>query len=206
MARKPKSEPMRNSSAVAELREFVDSFVDLAEEQQNLKDRATETAARAKARGFDVKAIKKVVKERLEDDGAKAKRIETEEIADVYRAVLGMLDGTPLGDATRERLNQDMARDTGEGEQAEESKPAPTAITADAIAEAREQGRQAMRDGKLVTDNPFTARDPRRAAWDEGWCFEAGSDGMDIPEAFRRRKPAKDEQPKGNDDAGEGEG
>ena len=72
MARKPKSEPMRNSSAVAELREFVDGLVGIAEDAQALKDRASEIAARAKARGFDVKALKKIVKEALEDDAAKA--------------------------------------------------------------------------------------------------------------------------------------
>ena len=49
-------------------------------------------------------AILPALRSAMEDDGAKAKRIETEEIADVYRAALGMLDGTPLGDATRERL------------------------------------------------------------------------------------------------------
>ncbi|MBS1167320.1 MAG: hypothetical protein H6R00_3345 [Proteobacteria bacterium] len=204
MARKPKSETMRNSSAVNELRVFVDGLVDIAEQQQDLKDRAAEIAAHAKATGFDVKALKKVVKEKLEDDGTKAKRIETEEIADVYRAALGMLDGTPLGDATRERLSRDLARETDSDEPTDETRPTAAAITAEAIVDAREQGRQACRDGKLVTDNPFTARDPRRAAWDEGWCFEAGSDGMDIPEAFRRRKPAKDEPAK-DDDAGEGE-
>lgn len=204
MARKPKSEPMRNSSAVAELREFVDGLVGIAEEAQSLKDRASEINARAKARGFDVKALKKIVKEALEDDAAKADRHETEQIVEVYRAALGMLDGTPLGEAARDRLSRhDDQDDDGDGEGPAE-RPAAAAITAEDIAAAREEGREACRVGKVVTDNPYTARDPRRAAWDEGWCFEGNSDGMDIPEAFRRRKPAKDEPAKG-DDAGEGE-
>ena len=50
----------------------------------------------------------------------------------------------------------------------------------------RERRKQAARDGRTVLMNPYTADDPRRAYWDEGWCFESGSDGMDIPPAWRR--------------------
>ena len=57
-------------------------------------------------------------------------------------------------------------------------------------------GAEAAADGRPVTANPFPARDPRRAAWDEGWCKADGSDGMDIPEAWRRSRPKKGE-PKG---------
>jgi hypothetical protein len=43
-----------------------------------------------------------------------------------------------------------------------------------------------------VFKNPYVAGDPRRAYWDEGWCEEVGSDGMDVPDAWRRKpnKPA----------------
>ena len=74
----------------------------------------------------------------------------------------------------------------------------PSFDTGPTIDEAREQGREAAKEGKPVTLNPFVARDPRRAAWDEGWCMEAGSDGMDIPAAWKRTK-----KPKGD---GEGKG
>lgn len=192
MARTQKADTMRNGSAVDELRGFVEDLIGIAEDMQVLKDRATETAARAKSRGYDVAALKKVVKERMEGEAEKAKRAETEEIADVYRAALGMLDGTPLGDATRDRLSRGGADDEDEHSE-DRAEPDPPNATTETTSDAREKGRQACRDGKLVTDNPFTSRDPRRAAWDEGWCFEAGSDGMDIPEAFRRRKPKKDD-------------
>jgi hypothetical protein len=42
-----------------------------------------------------------------------------------------------------------------------------------------------------VTANPHPAGSRLRGAWDEGWCAAAGSDGMDIPPAFRRSKPKK---------------
>ena len=55
-----------------------------------------------------------------------------------------------------------------------------------------------QRDGKRVIDNPYVAGDPRRAAWDEGWCTEAGSDGMDVPAAWQRTKPKKAKKGKGD--------
>lgn len=199
MGRKPKSEPMRNSNAVDELREIVDTLVGLADEADILKDRASEVAARAKSRGFDVAAVKKIVKERREPASSKTKRDEVESAAEIYRAALGMLGGTPLGDAARERLSRDEVAPAGDDATREETDQATT-ITPDVLDAAREEGREACRAGTLVIDNPYTARDPRRAAWDEGWCFEAGSDGMDIPDAFRRQKPKK---PAGDED-GEG--
>src|SRR6185312_3185013 len=53
------------------------------------------------------------------------------------------------------------------------------------IGQARQQGTEAARQGKPVTANPFPPRSPLRAAWDEAWCHELGSDGMDIPAALR---------------------
>ena len=66
-----------------------------------------------------------------------------------------------------------------------------------AIDDARRLGVEAARAGKAVTANPFPPRDARRAAWDEAWCQELGSDGMDIPEALRpaARKPKADDAP-----------
>ena len=43
---------------------------------------------------------------------------------------------------------------------------------------------------------------PRRAAWDEGWCAETGSDGMDIPEAWRRSKEKKSKKDKKDGEEG----
>jgi len=62
---------------------------------------------------------------------------------------------------------------------------------------------QAAREGKRVIDNPYVAGDPRRALWDEGWCAQTGSDGMEIPAAWRRKEKKK---PKGDGDGADGKG
>jgi uncharacterized protein (UPF0335 family) len=77
--------------------------------------------------------------------------------------------------------------DTATDAEPESKAPEPT------IDDAREMGRVAAQTGKPVTDNPFPARDPRRAAFDEEWCKAAGSDGMEIPEAWRRNAKKKDQ-------------
>jgi uncharacterized protein (UPF0335 family) len=60
------------------------------------------------------------------------------------------------------------------------------------VADARAAGKQAALNGQPVTANPFPAFDERRAAWDEAWCAELGSDGMDIPDALKPTpKPKK---------------
>lgn len=60
------------------------------------------------------------------------------------------------------------------------------------IDDARPMGKEAAANGRPVTSNPFPARDLRRAAWDEAWCAELGSDGMDIPDALKPTpKPKK---------------
>lgn len=77
-------------------------------------------------------------------------------------------------------------------DEAEEA-PEPTA------ADAHRMGAEAARAGQPVTSNPFPAFDERRAAWDESWCAELGSDGMEIPEALRPTpKPKKADRPDGD--------
>lgn len=62
------------------------------------------------------------------------------------------------------------------------------------VEDASVMGQEAARAGAPVTANPFPARDVRRAAWDEAWCKELGSDGMDIPDALKpAAKPKKDD-------------
>lgn len=122
-----------------------------------------------------------------------------------------MLDGTPLGSAAVDRLRRKPApppppaSDPGD-EPPEQMPPAPEpepVVDAAAIDAARTQGVEDATAGKPVTDNPFPPHDPRRAAYDEGWCRASGSDGMDIPEAWRRSKPAKKSKPDEGDDGAE---
>ncbi len=209
MPPKKRAQPGHNSAAADELRGFIERVERLEEEKRTIATDIKDVKAEAKSRGFDVKAIEKIVKERSESDEQRRRRRETEDITDVYRAALGMLDGTPLGDSARERLSKKQAEDPAssepETEDADAGEPSAdqrASLTAEDIAAAKATGRQAFREGKRVIDNPYTAGDPRRAAWDEGWCFEAGSDGMDIPSAWRRsekKKPAKPDTPKDGD-------
>ena len=161
----------------------------------------------AKAQGFDVKTMREIVKLRKLDP---IQREEQEALLDIYKAALGMLYDTPLGEAARRRLEKKPKRDDGgdggqyDIEDRREPEPEPEAPTpfdpAADVDKAREMGEAAARAGQSVTANPFPARDPRRAAWDEAWCRAAGSDGMDLPDAWRRSK-----KPKKTDDDGSAE-
>lgn len=111
-----------------------------------------------------------------------------------------MLDGTPLGEAARKRLmGERKPPPSGPDGQTPASIPEaePEQPVLDVKA-ARSAGQIAAKAGAKIIDNPFVAGDPRRAAWDEGWCAETGSDGMEIPEAWRRASAKK--KSKGKDD------
>lgn len=193
MAKKPIPEPGHNGDAATELRVLIERIERLDEERKAIVDDIKEVKKEAKGRGYSVKAIERLIKERAETPGQKELRRETEALADVYRAALGMLDGTPLGDAARERLSKKPPpeREDEAPSSEEPAAPAKATLTAEDLARAREDGRESARSGKRVIDNPFVAGDPRRAAWDEGWCSESGSDGMDIPTAWRRSELKK---------------
>jgi len=144
--------------------------------------------------GFDVKTVRRIIKERkltVEE------RAEQDALFDLYKAALGMLDGTPLGAAAIDRLKKEKkAKEKKEPETQDAPPEEPEdKITPKDIEKARKEGAKAGSKGTSVTANPFPAHDPRRAAWDEGWCQSTGSDGMDIPESWKRtkKKPEADE-------------
>lgn len=146
----------------------------------------------AKTRGLSVRAIEHLVAWRAMTADERAAFREIRDLSELYAAALGGLDGTPLGDSARDRLRRKPEPEPpkeDEGAAPEEAPPEPENLPA-SIEEARDQGRTAFAEGADVLANPFVAGDPRRAAWDEGWCEAAGSDGMDIPEAWRRSDAA----------------
>lgn len=185
----------KNANASHELLSIVERVERLNEQKAAIVADLKEVKVEAKGRGFDVRAIDRIVKERAETHAERERRLETESITDVYRAALGMLDGTPLGDSARERLSKEPQPPAGDDSGQPVGKPVPAepkpALTEQDIAAAKDAGQQACRDGRRVIDNPFVAGDPRRAAWDEGWCAESGGNGMDIPQAWRRREKKK---------------
>lgn len=218
-----------NETAAARLLEHIEGIereLDLkAEIEQRIKDRK----AIAKGEGFDIKTMTTIIRERRTD----AEKIAQEQaLLDVYRAALGMLDGTPLGDYTRRKIDEELRARRGDdtpapddaGKGAAPKKPvarkppggggatmpdapggvyrdpdvdvsrpapAPDDLPADEQG-ARELGRTFAKEGRSLMLNPFPAGDRRRAAFDEAWCQEMQSDGMDLPSAFRRPKKDKD--------------
>jgi uncharacterized protein (UPF0335 family) len=181
-----------------ELRNFIERWERLQEEKEAIASDQKDVMAEAKGRGYDVKAIREII--RLRKLSVEERR-DREAAIDTYKAALGMLDGTPLGHWAVQKLapkpapaeepggndetepsdrNEEPAGDAG----AEEVKPT--------VDDARIAGRAAALNGEPVTANPFPAFDERRAAWDEAWCAQLGSDGMEIPDALKpAAKPKK---------------
>ena len=88
--------PGHNGIAGDDLRAFIERIERLEVEKAALTVDIREVYAEAKGNGFDTKAMRRIVKDRRAD----AQDIrDFEERLDLYRHALGMLDGTPLGDA-----------------------------------------------------------------------------------------------------------
>lgn len=95
---------MKEDNASSErLRAYIERAEALLTEIALLKDDLKEVFGEAKALGFNPKVMKQMIKERATDP---AERLAWQDICDQYRAALGMLEGTPLGDAARERFEQ----------------------------------------------------------------------------------------------------
>jgi uncharacterized protein (UPF0335 family) len=178
-----------NGVAADRLINLVQRVERLEEEKRALTSDIADIYKEAKSAGFDPKVMRAMIRERRM---AESEREEWQALCDVYRAALGMLAGTPLGEAARKRFMPPPPAESGEDiEQAEAEPTVPAEASAEDLLSARAAGAAAAKEGRKVTENPHAAGDPRRAAWDEGWCGAAGSDGMDIPPAFRRATPRK---------------
>ena len=228
---------MSNSVAADRLRSFVERIEYVKEQIAELQADLKEVKAEAKSEGFSVSTINEIVKLRAMGD---AERQEREALLDLYKAALGMLDGTPLGKAALDRLNKpseddadkdkkpgaDEGTENGPNDSAtappapkkksrkasfpddappEEAPGAAATITPEDIDEARRRGADDARAGANILSNPFVAGDPRRAAWDEGWCQAMGSDGMELPAALRPTKKPKKKKPGEDHDGGAGD-
>jgi len=177
----------------------------------------------AKGAGYDPSTLKAVLRLRKLTPEEREERRALEAI---YLAALGMLEGDSLPEAARRRLDeQDSASPKPERSSGPQAKGAtPTEATKGATpteapapppppqmrmnlkdpTEAHREGRDAAAEGKRIYDNPFPAGDPCRAAWDEGWCAQQKSHGMETPAAYQRRsKPDKKDK---DADAGEKKG
>lgn len=86
-----------------QLRSIIERIERLEEEKKAISDDITDVYAEAKGNGYDVKALRTIVRERKQDP---SERAEHESVLDVYRRALGMLNGTPLGDAAIEAASR----------------------------------------------------------------------------------------------------
>jgi uncharacterized protein (UPF0335 family) len=89
-----------STTADERLRLLIERVERLEEEKKGIQDDIKDVYAEAKATGYDAKIMKQVVRLRkMKPDD----RREMEAILETYMNALGMLVGTPLGDAALER-------------------------------------------------------------------------------------------------------
>jgi uncharacterized protein (UPF0335 family) len=218
---------------------WVERLEDLRLQKDGISAQERDAKAGAKHEGFDVRVLNQMLRERRMSED---ERRDLKALCEVYRANLGMLDGTPLGQAARKRFERETKPDSEPQDQGpekpEEAAPgdapeghpaetkaseakaekptrapakkaeAPAATPPETIEDAREKGKRSALAGGKIIDNPYTAQDPRRPAWDEGFCEAAGHNGMELPSWLRRtEKPKKGKGEKTeHDDKGHGKG
>ena len=83
-----------------QLRSIVERIERLTEEKQSIADDIKDVYAEAKGNGYDVKALRTIVRIRKQDAAARA---EQEALVETYMHALGMLADLPLGQAAIER-------------------------------------------------------------------------------------------------------
>jgi uncharacterized protein (UPF0335 family) len=83
-----------------QLKAFVERVERLEEEKKAITDDIRDVYAEAKGNGFDVKALRAIVRLRKQDANERA---EHEAILETYMHALGMLADLPLGQAAIER-------------------------------------------------------------------------------------------------------
>lgn len=89
-----------NSIAGEQLLSLVERIERLEEDKKSIADDIRDVYAEAKGNGYDVKALRDIIKMRKQD---KDKRAEHEAIVETYKSALGMFSDTPLGQAAIER-------------------------------------------------------------------------------------------------------
>jgi uncharacterized protein (UPF0335 family) len=93
-------------SAKDHLKSFVERIERLSEDKQQVADDIRDVYAEAKGNGFDVKALRTIIRLRKQDA---TERAEHEAIVSTYESALGMLADTPLGKSAIERASVKLA-------------------------------------------------------------------------------------------------
>ena len=79
-----------------ELKSFIDRLERLNEEKQTILDDFKDVMGEARNRGYDVRALRTIIKMRKQDADERA---EQEAVLSVYMEALGLLSDLPLGKA-----------------------------------------------------------------------------------------------------------
>jgi uncharacterized protein (UPF0335 family) len=87
---------MTGHNSKEQIRSIVERIERLEEERKSIGDDIRDVYAEAKGNGYDVKALRAVIRLRKQDAAARA---EHEAILETYMQALGMLADTPLGQA-----------------------------------------------------------------------------------------------------------
>jgi len=87
---------MTGHNSNEQIRSIVERIERLEEERKSIGDDIRDVYAEAKGNGYDVKALRAVIRLRKQDAAARA---EHEAILETYMQALGMLSDTPLGQA-----------------------------------------------------------------------------------------------------------
>src|SRR3954469_20392559 len=99
---KEQPEAAKTRFAKDQLKAFVERIERLEEEKKTIADDIRDVYAESKGNGFDVKALRAVIRLRKQDA---QERQEHELILETYMNALGMLADTPLGKAAIERAS-----------------------------------------------------------------------------------------------------
>jgi len=86
------------------LRQYVERIEQLNSEKQAIADETKEVFAEAKGAGFDVKAMRKIIKLRKQSQDD---RDHEQAIMDTYMHALQMFDGTPMGAHIAEQMEEE---------------------------------------------------------------------------------------------------
>lgn len=89
------------ASAQNQLRQFVEQIERLEEEKKQIASDIRDKYTEAKAVGFDIKALRQIVRLRKKSN---SERQEEESILEVYMHALGMLDDTSGLEAAAEKM------------------------------------------------------------------------------------------------------
>jgi len=96
------------SEAREELKSFIERIERLAEQRKELGDEQRALFAEAKAKGFDPKAMRRIIKRRQKDANELA---EDEAIDDTYAHAIGMAADSPLHVQVAKLANDGLGRD-----------------------------------------------------------------------------------------------